>query len=261
MRNLKSDRICGIQIPIEGKHTLTILGVYMPSSDQPQEVYNEHIATINQAISNVSCSSPLLVLGDLNCHLGCAEGPRSSADPNFRGKQWKDILDSHSLYVPSLSQLATGPVHTFSSGSNSTTLDYIIGNVATSTVMVSCKVEEEHPLNTSDHLPIISKLFLSLLNTAFTTSDNIALDWKSAIRDDYISQYASLCDLVVAPFLNKDYCSIEETEADISRVSKLLIDSSLSTIPHLCCSKSNSNRVYDPHLSTLCWHSRQAYRQ
>ena len=154
------------------------------------------LATINQSISNTSCSSPLLVVGDLNCHLGQAGGPRSSAEPNHRGMQWKDLIDSHSLYVPSLSHLATGPVDTFSSGPNSTTLDYIIGNFATSTVMVACTVEEEHPLNTSDHLPI-SKLKLSLLTTVSTASNHIALDWTSAIRDGCISQYASLTDQAV----------------------------------------------------------------
>ena len=127
--------------------------------------------------------------------------------------------------------------------------------------MVSCRVEEEHPINTSDHLPIISKLNLNLLTSASTSSDHIALDWTSAIRDGCIPQYASLTDRVVAPFLNKDYSSMEEIEADITHVSKLLIDSSLSTIPLLKSPKRNSNRVYDPHLSTLCWRSRHAYRQ
>ena len=241
----------------------------MPSSDQSQELYNEHIATINQAISNASFSSPLLVVGDLNCHLGHVGGPRSSADPNYRGMQWKDLLDSDSLYIPSLSPLATGPVHTFSSCSNSATLDYIIGNFIIyplyyiSTVMVSCRVEDDHSHNTSDHLPIISKLCLSLLITASTSSNHIALDWTSATRDGCIPQYASLTDHVVAPLLNKDYCSIEEIDADISHISKQLIASSLSTIPpfHPHRTKSNSNRVYDPRLSTLCWQSRQAYRQ
>ena len=72
-----------------------------------------------------------------------------------------------------------------------------------------------------------------------------------------------MTDHVVAPLLNKDYCPIEEIDADISHVSKQLIASSLSTIPplHPHRTKSNSNRVYDPHFSTLCWQSRQAYRQ
>ena len=127
--------------------------------------------------------------------------------------------------------------------------------------MVACRVEEEHPLNTSDHLPISSKLNLSMLTTVSTAPNHIALDWTSAIRDDCISQYASQTDQVVSPLLNKDYSSIEEIEADISHVSKQLIDSSLSTIPPLRRPNTNSTRVHDSHLSTLCWRSRHAYRQ
>ena len=176
--------------------------------------------------------------------------------------QWKELLDSHSLYVPSLSNLASGPVHTFFSRSTTTTVDYIIGNLTTSTAIVSCIVEEEHPLNTSDHLPIISNLNFSLLTLAPRSSDqNNSLDWNSALRHGCIPQYASLTDEAVAPLLNKDYCSVEEIEADISHVSNVLIEASTSTIPHFRCSNSNSNRVSDPHLSSLCWQSRVAYRQ
>ena len=163
------------------------------------------------------------------------------------------LLDNHSLYVPSLSEVVTGPTHTYSSGPFSTTLDYIIGNFTTSIVIGSCSVEEEHPLNTSDHLPITSKLNLSMLTTASSTSNHTTLDWTAAVRDGCSSRYASRTN-AIAPFLNKDYSSIEETEADISHVSRLLIDSSLSTIP-LRRPKRNLTRVHDSHLSTLCYQS------
>ena len=160
----------------------------MLSSDQPQEVYDAHLATINQAITQITPSSPLLIVGDVNCHLGSLGGHRSSADPNQRGLQWKELINSHSLYVPSLSNLASGPVHTFFSRTTTTTVDYIIGNLTISTVIV----EEKHPLNTSDHLPIISNLNLSLLTLAPRSSDqNNSLNWNSALRLGCIPQYAS----------------------------------------------------------------------
>ena len=90
---------------------------------------------------------------------------------------------------------------------------------------------------------------------------NNCLNWNSALRHGCIPHYASLMDEAVAALLNKDYCSVEEIEADISHVSNVLIEASTSTIPHFRCSNSNSNRVSDPHLSSLCWQSRVAYRQ
>ena len=178
---LESDRICSIQVPFEGcQLPLTIVGVYMPSSEYPQETYNEYFNGINQALSALPLSSPLLLVGDLNCHIGKLGGLRSSSDPNQRGVQWMDLVHKHSLYIPSLSTMATGPVHTFYSSRSSTTVDYALGNLSLSTILVSCRVKEDHPLNTSDHLPIVSKLNLSLL-TSTSTSLNYTphLDWDS----------------------------------------------------------------------------------
>ena len=158
LSNLESDRICGIQLPIEGSQLLTIVGVYMPSSEYPQEIYNN---AVNQAISSAPPSSPLLLVGDLNCHIWKLGGPRSLSDPNQRGV----LVEHNSLCIPSLSTLATGPVQTFHSNRTATTVDYAISNLSLSTVLVSSRVEEDHPLNTSDHLPIVSKLNLSLLTS------------------------------------------------------------------------------------------------
>ena len=57
--NLNSDRICGVQIPLPHSHILTILGVYyMPSSDQPQEIYSSYVDVVDRAIS-LSLPRPL----------------------------------------------------------------------------------------------------------------------------------------------------------------------------------------------------------
>ena len=78
-----------------------------------------------------------------------------------------ELIENHSLYIPSLSTLANRPVHTYYSNRTATTVDYVIGNLSLSTVLVSCRVEADHPLNTSDHLPIVSKLDLSSFTTPF----------------------------------------------------------------------------------------------
>ena len=260
--NFDSDRICGIQLPIEGSQLLTIIVAYMPSSEYPQETYNNYINAVNQAISTVPPSSPLLLVGDLNCHIGKLGGPRSLSDPNHRGVQWMELIENLSLYIPSLSTLATGPVHTFHSNRSATIVDYVIGNLSLSTVLVSCRVEEDHPLNTSYHLPIVSKLNLSLASSTPTSSDRAPrLDWDSGRRQGCISHYASLADSAVASLVNKDYDSIKEIEADITRISCQLVDATQSSIPPSKHPKAHYKKVYDTHLSTLCWRSRVAFRQ
>ena len=48
MSNLNSDHICGIQIPIEGSRSLTILGAYVPSSDQSLGYLKLYTSIINK---------------------------------------------------------------------------------------------------------------------------------------------------------------------------------------------------------------------
>ena len=43
------------------------------------------------------------------------------------------------------------------------TVDYVVGNSTLASFMESCETLEDHPLNTSDHLPIVTRLNLSLL--------------------------------------------------------------------------------------------------
>ena len=73
--------------------------------------------------------------------------------------------------------------------------------------------------------------------------------------------YASLADSAVAALSNKDYSSIQEVEVDISNVCNQLVNAALSSIPPSKHPKRHPNKVFDPHLSTLCWQSRVAFRQ
>ena len=231
----------------------------MPSSDQPQHVYTSYLDMVDNTISQVNPSSPLIVIGNLNCHMG---GPKSSDNPNTRGVQWKELIDRHSLYVPSLSHLAAGPVHTYQNNETATTLDYVIGNLSASAVLNSCSIIEDHPLNTSDHLPVVSKLNLRLLPSPVSPKRNPSLDWDQANKDGSILFYASLSNDLVKPLLKNIYSTIQEIEVDISHVSKSLLSAATSSIPHFSSLSSHScRRIIDAYLSTLCGRSRDAFRQ
>ena len=93
--SVESDRLCSIQVSLDDSNPLTIIGVYMPSSDYPQETYNEYMNAVNQAISVIPTSNPLMLVGDLNCKMGNLCGPRSSSDPN------QHVLFQKNLLLPS----------------------------------------------------------------------------------------------------------------------------------------------------------------
>ena len=258
-----SDRICSIQVPLQNSPPLTIHGVYMPSADQPQETYTSYLDTVSQIVSQSDSDAPMIIAGDLNCHLGSLGCPRSNDTPNSRGHKWKDVIDHHTLYVASLSHISSGPIHTYHSGSVSTTVDYVLGNLALSSVLSSCDTLEDHSLNTSDHLPIISNLDMTFLSHSPLESSPF-LNWKRSVKEGTISAYTSLTDDLVRPFMEKDYSCIEELDSDVALVSQSLVSTASSTI-HTPTGRNRTqnknSRIFDPFLSTLCWRSRVAYRE
>ena len=128
---IDNDRICGVRVLLpaskDPQRYLTILGLYMPSAELPQETLSLYLESVEHLISQLNSDGPLLVVGDFNAHLGS----RDSEDPhscNYRGNQWNTHIEDHTLYNVSLGCGSTGPTHTFASGGNMTTIDYVLTN-------------------------------------------------------------------------------------------------------------------------------------
>ena len=84
----------------------------MPNADHSQEIYSSYLDGLSSAILELPPDSPLLIVGEVNCHLGHLGGPRSTDLPSARGHLWKELIVHKSLFVPSLCQLASTPIHT-----------------------------------------------------------------------------------------------------------------------------------------------------
>ena len=49
------DRMCGLQIELRGKERrLSILGVYMPGGEQPQDCYDTYFDSVEHCVSQLS---------------------------------------------------------------------------------------------------------------------------------------------------------------------------------------------------------------
>ena len=201
--NLSLDRICGIHLSLSNNLALHIIGTYMPSSDQSREAYVDFLNEVDSLLSRLPSNDPI-VMGDLKCHLGHLGGSRSTEDPNHRGVLWKELLDRHSPFVTSLGALSMGPIHTYSSGDHSTTLDYVIGNVALAEMLQSCETLYDDPLNTSDHLPIFTRLASQHQPPSQEAPKKpVRLDWDLAARDRSAFTYAAQVEAIVNPLLEK----------------------------------------------------------
>ena len=123
LSDINSDRICAVQLSVSSSSMLTIIGIYMPSSDQSIAMYTECLDTVDAIISRLLLFWAIY----LNCHLGCLGGVRSNDEPNDRAsppRPWTTLLAIR-LAPPSYS------------------------------------LALDHPLNTSDHLPISAKYSFS----------------------------------------------------------------------------------------------------
>ena len=119
--------------------------------------------------------------------------------------------------------------YTFLRDGVSSTTDYIITN-AVSAPLVSNSLMHNHPLNSSDHLPLSLSLNLSAeVNCESPVSK--CLDWQRGSRDGFTSHYATCINGLLEPLIKEKYASISELEEEICFVSKKILDAASSTIP------------------------------
>ena len=152
-----SNHMCSLSIDLNSTSAtprfISILGIYMPCSEQCQDVYRNYFESVEYQLSH----NPLLIMGDLNAHLNV-----SSSDHNRRGAVWNNLIETYQLCDLSTSQLAFSPGFTYYSGARHTTIEYIFGNQEAAQSVTSCQTVEEHPLNTSDHLSICCFFILAI---------------------------------------------------------------------------------------------------
>ena len=65
---ISSDCICAVRSSVDDGDSLlvSVIGVYMPCSDQGLECYRDHLIELERVISESSLLGPVVVLGDFN---------------------------------------------------------------------------------------------------------------------------------------------------------------------------------------------------
>ena len=188
------------------------------------------------SICQLSCTGPLLVVGDLNAHLGYNG---SSGLRNSRGCMWNKIIEEQSLLNLFASELHTGPMYTHSLCGNYTTLDYILCNLDASRGLIAC-------CTLKDHLPVSCSIYAEYLRVppqdAFPSS---FLDWKRAQREGGLFFYSQETDDIVRSLLNKDYSSVDVLNFDILSVAEAIKKAASVHIPSRKKKSTNPNKFYD----------------
>ncbi len=203
---------------------------------------------------------PVLVTGDFNGHLGSLGGTRGCGNPNTPGLTLKDFIDRNSLFVASLGETASGPVHTYSHGPTQTTIDYVLVNDACSFLTETCFTHEEHPLNTSDHLPVTTTLRIPSDTTSAGTESKERINWKRAQAMGETLVYTRQVDDALAPLIGNTYDDIQQVNEEISTVAQFLVNCSRESLPIQRQNIRPRSRIHDAHLKALCVESKQRWR-
>ena len=67
---ISPSRICAVRFSMDGDSSLvTVIGVYMPCSDQGLECYRDHLIELERVISESSLLGSVVMLEDFNAHL------------------------------------------------------------------------------------------------------------------------------------------------------------------------------------------------
>ena len=261
--DISSDRICAIRFSTSNneKSTISVIGVYLPCSDQGSECYRQHLVELERIVSESALLGPVIILGDFNAHLGSLGGLRGRGPANAHGVLLEEFMGRCSLSATSLCSWATGPIYTYVSGEVNTTVDYILADLeATSHLISSCHTFPMSDMNSSDHLSIKVDLDVDCNPQCEEDCQSLPwLYWEQASKSGENLEYRRLVSCQLSSLLkDNSHASPEDINSESSHVTKILCDSALSSIP--IRNHKRPRKWKDAILSALCAQSRNARR-
>lgn len=122
-----------------------------------------------------------------------------------------------------------------------------------------CWVHDQHDLNTSDHLPISVQVEVHPERGSHQPQTKPKVNWNKAKELNLIPAYAAAVNAIIPSFIGKSYDTVDEIDADICKVSKLLKEAAQKTLPELKPKKPRRRWFQDRTLSVLSAQSRKAW--
>ena len=233
---------------------MSVIGVYLPCLDQGVDYYREHLVEPERVISDAQQIGSVCVLGDFNAHVG---GVRCASEQNLQGVLLQEVLERCDLSAVSMGALASGPSYTYCSGEARTTVDYILMDVDSASMMDSCCTHPFEDLNTSDHLP----LSVSLSYGASTGSDDKSafpkkIDWAEARKNGSLEAFTAEVQTRLEPLFMEVYDNTNDINGEIEQVAGILTEIAENLLPYVQPRKRT--RYRDDTLSRLCAQSHAA---
>ena len=189
--NILHDRICGLRIQDARGTTLVILSVYMPAVGAHDDL-SDVLDDVSNIIDNLDEDVVPILCGDFNGDMGNMGGPRGLDPPTRAGRLVADFMYKHNMIATNMLDVCEGPIHTFESHNGSSCIDYVMIPSFMENAVVSCRVENEHALNTSDHNPVILSIEVDKLPCKIKGNDKKRnLKWDKWDAERMFHEYQS----------------------------------------------------------------------
>ena len=151
--DISSDRIFAVQLPISNFSTLSIVGVYLPTTDSPIEVFKEYLQDLENVVNSLQADGPVLIMGDFNAHISSTMYSRGNKNSNTQGDLLSDMMVRTDHYAVSLCKPTVGPNFTFPVVEIS-----LLWTTVSSTVgLLTLSLAVKYPVNTPSTYPTTSQ--------------------------------------------------------------------------------------------------------
>ena len=217
------DRICGVKIHLSTGYVISILSVYLPAVDS-EDSFHGCLDDLSTIVDSLSYESRVIVVGDFNADMGRSGGPRRSKTLSKRGLLLYDFLKRHRMCASNMMDYTTGPVFTYVGPMSTSTLDYILFPEELVNNIITCRVEDEHILNTADHYPVNAVCKLEGL-TVNKVCDYVSerIRWDRLTTGDLNDKYLDVITPELDQF-NLELESLSDSSCDIDASFEQLIN-------------------------------------
>ena len=221
------DRICAIRMQTCNGIIFYVLSIYLPSQGSYEDL-GACLDDLSEIVESREEGAQVIICGDFNGDMGVLSGPRGRGNPSDRGRLVSDFFQRHCMIAANSQSYAVGALHTFECHNGRSTIDYIAVPEVIGSCIVSCGVEEWHPLNNSDHLLVTVSIAIGQVNLiSYPCSSGGRVKWgklsTAELRETYTDELAPVFSSLLEDLnSNPDDLVIDECFEKLTKAMILL---------------------------------------
>ena len=172
-----------------------------PPETSSSDIFREALDYLDAALHHLPPSDNLIIMGDFNADPGHLGGPLSTTSTNTQGRILLQFMDKFNLVSTHLhkSNLLLSHMYESDAHHSVSTIDHILCSKHLLSAILQASLIDDHPLNTSDHFPVVAELIIHLPPPSLLPSSSnspqkqpfISRNWSGTSKEDIIAGYTS----------------------------------------------------------------------